>query len=118
MAEFHLDATATDEILAMARRIQTGEGAWVWASAQLTFEGNEVELNVKGKTLFIDRLVQRRDTADWWVLDYKSTHVPEQDPALLAQLGGYRDAVRTIYPKAIVRAAFLTSQGRLVEIGT
>ena len=35
--------------------------------------------------------------------------------ALVAQLRDYRDAVSAIYPGQVVRAAFLTGQGRLVE---
>ena len=116
-AEFDLDDTAAGAVLEMATRIKTGQGAWVWVSTELTFEGNEVELNVNGQSLFIDRLVQRCDTGHWWVLDYKMTHRPEQDPALLAQLTGYRHAVQGVYPQATVRAAFLTSKGDLVEVG-
>ncbi len=115
-AEFDLDAAAADAVLAMAMRIQTGQGAWAWASADLAFEGNEVELHARGQTLFIDRLVQRRDTGHWWVLDYKSAHAPERDSALLAQLATYRDAVQTVYPQSVVRAAFLTGRGDLVEV--
>ena len=114
--QFQLDNAAAHDVLAMAQRIRHGEGAWAWLSDKLAFEGNEVELYVNGKTLYIDRLVQRRDTGHWWVLDYKSGHLPEQDPALVAQLSLYREAIQTIYPTAVVRAAFLTSQGRMVEL--
>ena len=100
----------------MARRILLGEGAWAWDIALLAWQGNEVELSYEGETLRLDRLVQRRDTGEWWVLDYKSPHAPQDDPVLVNQLQNYLDAVRAIYPGAPVRAAFLTGAGLLVEL--
>jgi len=81
---------------------------------------NEVELIHRGERLRIDRLVRRRASAAepeaWWVLDYKSTARPGQDPAYLEQLTRYRRAVATLYAGAVVRAAFLSGDGRLVEM--
>ena len=79
---------------------------------------DEVELTHQGRRLRIDRLVRRRAGAHgaeaWWVLDYKSAAQPERDAALIEQLARYRDAVRSIHPGALVQAAFLTADGRLV----
>ena len=100
----------------MARRILQGEGAWAWDTTLVGWQGNEVDLNFRGESLRLDRLVKRNDTGEWWVLDYKSPHAPQDDPALVNQLQNYRDAVRAVYSEATVRAAFLTGAGRLVEI--
>jgi len=63
----------------------------------------------------LDRLVLRRDTGEWWVLDFKSSLAPQHDASLLKQLHTYRTAVSSIYPDRVVRAAFLTSAGVLIE---
>jgi ATP-dependent helicase/nuclease subunit A len=114
--EFELTAQQGDAAAAMAVSILQGEGAWAWDPAVVNWQGNEVELMYQGEPLRIDRLVQRRDTGAWWVLDYKSAGAPQNDPDLLAQLQNYRDAVMSIYPGDVVAAAFLTGQGALVPI--
>jgi len=113
--EFKLTPDQGEAAAAMARRILAGEGAWAWDRAVVDWQGDEVELVREGSTLRLDRLVQRRDTGEWWVLDHKSSPAPQDDPGLVEQLHNYRDAVRAIYPGQVVRAAFLTGQGRLVE---
>ena len=97
----------------MARGILHGAGAWCWDSALLRWQGNEVELLLDGVTLRLDRLVQRKDDACWWVLDYKSTHAPLAKDESVAQLLRYRDALRQLHPGATVLAAFLTPDGAL-----
>ena len=52
----------------------------------------------------------------YWVLDYKSEWQPERRAALQDQMRMYRAAVQAAYPQAVVRAAYLTAQGRLVEV--
>jgi ATP-dependent helicase/nuclease subunit A len=111
---FALDAAAAQEAAAMAQRILQGEGAWAWDAAQVDWQGNEVELLAGGELLRLDRLVRRRDTGEWWVLDYKSAAEPERQPQLLAQMRRYREAVAAAHAGATVRCAFLTAQGRLV----
>ncbi len=113
--EFGLDATQARQAEALARRIQQGEGAWVWSGAEVDWEANEVPVTVQGSVRRIDRLVRRRD-GHWWVLDYKSALRPQEQEALLAQLRGYRTAVQVASPGATVRAAFLSASGRLEEI--
>jgi ATP-dependent helicase/nuclease subunit A len=114
--EFALDLQAARAAAAMAQRIRSGAGAWAWDAEALDWHGNEVTLLHGGQTLRIDRLVRHRESGAWWVLDYKSAHRPEHDAALIAQLQGYRDAVRSAYPGETVRAAFLTGQGELVTL--
>jgi ATP-dependent helicase/nuclease subunit A len=114
-AEVGLDAAQCEAAHAMALGILRGQGAWCFDPAALSWAGNEVGIQVGGRSLRIDRLVQLRDSAHWWVLDYKSSTAPEQDAELLAQLRSYRDAVARAYPQATVRAAFLTPQGACIE---
>jgi ATP-dependent helicase/nuclease subunit A len=100
----------------MAGRILQGDAAWAWDPAVLAWSGNEVELQFEGQLLRLDRLLQRRDNGQWWVLDYKSAWAPQADPQLRSQLSNYSGALRSIYPGALVKAAFLTAQGRFIEL--
>jgi len=118
--EFRLNPKQAAESAALAQRIQAGEGAWAWNPDAVAWQGNEVDLVYQGQPLRLDRLVQRKDVGfegQWWVLDYKSAIAPQQQPALVAQLQDYRAAVQLIYPGATVKAAFLTGQGTVVELG-
>ena len=78
--------------------------------------GNEVALVASGALVRLDRLVRRADTGEWWVLDYKSADQPQHQTSLRMQLHTYRDAVQSLYPGDVVRAAFLTGQGGLEEL--
>jgi ATP-dependent helicase/nuclease subunit A len=118
MREFDLNPEQGSAAAAMAERILRGEGAWVWDQSVVGWQGNEVELMYQGEPLRLDRLVQRKDTGHWWVLDYKSTSTPQDQPDLVAQLSTYRDAVQAIYPTEVVEAAFLTGQGTVVKLAT
>jgi ATP-dependent helicase/nuclease subunit A len=112
--EFRLDAGQAEQARAAAERILRGEGAWAW-EAGLLWQGSEVELVHQGQLIRLDRLVQHPVTG-WWVLDYKSAARPEQQAELVAQLQTYRRAVCEVQGGVGVRAAFLTAQGRLVEL--
>jgi len=114
--EFALDSAAAERAAGMAQRILAGAGAWAWDGAQLAWQGSEVELVCGGAVLRLDRLVQRKDDGQWWVLDHKSGLAPQDDPALVAQLLNYRAAVQAIYPDATVRAAFLNGEGQCIEL--
>ncbi|MGV8804162.1 MAG: UvrD-helicase domain-containing protein [Polaromonas sp.] len=117
--EFRLSPAQAAQASALAQRIVQGDGAWAWCKDAVAWHGNEVDLVYKGKPLRLDRLVRRKDAGfenQWWVLDYKSTFTPEQQPALVAQMRTYRAAVQQIYPGATVKAAFLTGQGTVVEL--
>lgn len=112
--EFALDDARLREAAAMARWILEGEGAWAWRD--IDWQGNEVAVLHQGELLRLDRLVRRRGSGEWWVFDYKSAAQPQQQPELLAQLRRYREAVAAANAGATVKAAFLTGQGRLVEV--
>ena len=114
--EFDLDTDQGAQAAAMALCILHGAGAWAWDDAAVGWQANEVELMYQGETYRLDRLVQRRDSGHWWVLDFKSTGMPLRNPALVAQMQTYLSAVQNIYPGETVRAAFLTGSGELIEL--
>ena len=117
--EFGLDAEQGALAAMMAKAIVQGEAAWAWDPKVLAWAGNEVTLIHQGQTLRLDRLVQRRDpghSGHWWVLDYKSTPTPQQQPALVAQLRQYQVAVQAACPGAVVHAAFLTARGAMMVL--
>ncbi len=114
--EFSLSNEQLEEAVAMAQRIRNGDAAWAWDTALLAWQGNEVELMQGMQSLRLDRLVQLRGSGHWWVFDHKSANEPQRQLLLLEQLRNYRKAVEQIYPDAIVKAAFLTGQGALVEV--
>ena len=117
---FALDAAQAAQAEALARRIFTGEAAWAWSADEVLQAFNEVEVVHEGERLRIDRLVLRRAGAHgpeaWWVLDYKSAAHPERDEALQVQLVRYRMVVERAHPGQVVRVAFLSGEGREVEV--
>lgn len=118
--EFRLNPAQSAQACALAQCILNGEGAWAWRDEAVAWHGNEVDLVYLGLPLRLDRLVRRRDAGfegQWWVLDYKSSPAPELQPALIVKMRTYRAAVQRIYPGATVKAAFLTGQGTVVELG-
>ena len=114
--EFALTAAQAAEALGMARAIVQGEAAWAWDHTQLDHWGNEVDIWADGQLLRLDRLVRRRDTGHWWVLDFKSAERPERQPLLRAQLQRYRQALQHAQPGDVVRLAFINATGRLIEL--
>jgi ATP-dependent helicase/nuclease subunit A len=114
--EFALSPEQSAQAHTMARAIVSGEAAWAWDADQLTHWGNEVELWFEGQLLRLDRLVRRRDSGEWWVLDHKSAERPEQQAQLLAHMVRYRRAVQTAQPGAVVRLAFINANGQLIEL--
>jgi ATP-dependent helicase/nuclease subunit A len=114
--EFGLSTQEAEQAAQMAQRILAGEGAWAWDDAVIGWQGNEIELTAHGKLLRLDRLVRRKDTGAWWVLDYKSESQPQSKPELIAQMRGYVSAVQACYAGEAVKAAFLTATGKMVEV--
>ncbi|MDQ7744313.1 UvrD-helicase domain-containing protein [Hydrogenophaga pseudoflava] len=114
--EFQLTGPAGEEALAMAQRVVAGEAAWAWSDEVLQHWGNEVELWHGGELLRLDRLVRRRDSGEWWVLDFKSAERPEQQAALREQMARYRRALQAARPGEPVRLAFVSATGQLIEL--
>ena len=114
--EFALDGSVARQAAAMAQRIRAGQGAWAWDRSAIDWQANEVPLHHEGELLRIDRLVRRAGSGEWWVLDYKSNSRPQADATLIDKMNLYRTAVAQAYPGAVVKAAFLTGEGRMVAV--
>jgi ATP-dependent helicase/nuclease subunit A len=114
--EFGLAQESARQALDMARRTMGGEAAWVWDAATVDQADNELDVFLGGALLRLDRLVRRRDSGEWWVLDYKSALRPELQPELVRKMEQYRNAVQQAQPGAVVRLAFINSHGRLIEL--
>ena len=52
----------------------------------------------------------------WWVLDYKLQHAPQALAEYREQLLRYRAAVLAAQAGAVVRSAFVTGAGAVVEV--
>jgi ATP-dependent helicase/nuclease subunit A len=98
--------------------VEHPEGARFFRGPQIRWSGNEVSVSDAGEVLRIDRLalVDDADGPVWWVLDYKLSHAPEELDEYRAQLLRYREAVARAQPGEAVRCAFVTGEGRVVEV--
>jgi ATP-dependent helicase/nuclease subunit A len=115
--EFQLSPAQSQQAKHMAQTILNGQAAWAWDQRLIAWAGNEVELVAGGQLLRIDRVVQRKDTLEWWVLDYKSSHSPQQQSELREQLARYAEAFSQAQGlPAPARAAFATAQGECVVL--
>ena len=124
-----LCAAATREFGADASAVQRIAGAILRSPAcqrffdarQLIWAANEASVVDGGELLRIDRLVHLRategDAEAWWVLDYKLSHAPDQLGAYRQQLARYQRAVSRLQPGEIVRGAFITGSGSVIEPG-
>jgi len=94
------------------------DAARFFRGPQIRWSGNEVSIGDDGEVLRIDRLalVDEAGGPVWWVLDYKLSHAPEALDTYRAQLLRYRAAVARAQPGEIVRCAFVTGEGRVVEV--
>jgi ATP-dependent helicase/nuclease subunit A len=115
-ANFRLSSEQAAQALQAALTITQGEAAWVWDTEKIGWQSNEVELIAQGQLLRIDRLIKEATTQTWWVLDYKSNPAPQRVAELAAQLKQYQEAVKAANPLQSVKAAFITAQGKLIEI--
>jgi len=119
-AEFGLPPEAGSRVAALAGAVLRSPACGRFFDRQrLLWAGNEVPLAWRGATLRIDRLVALRGAdgaREWWVLDYKLQHAPQQVEAYRGQLAGYRDAVQRLQPGETVRAAFVTGAGEIVPL--
>jgi ATP-dependent helicase/nuclease subunit A len=117
--EFGADsALASAAAAALQRMLADVEIRGLLGAEPLVWAGNEVPVVADGRPGRIDRLVLRRTEQgeQWWVLDYKTETHPDANPELVAQLTRYQRAVQAGDPTRPVRAAFVTGDGRLLEI--
>jgi ATP-dependent helicase/nuclease subunit A len=115
-AEFALSPAQHGEVAAIAARILASPVCRrFFDPASIAWAGAEVPMaSANGQVRRLDRLVKLTD-GTWWVLDYKLAGAPQDDPALIEQLAGYRAAVERLVPGESVRAAFVTAAGELIE---
>jgi ATP-dependent helicase/nuclease subunit A len=115
--EFGADASAVQRVTSAILRSPTCQR--FFDTHQLIWAVNEACVVDGGELLRIDRLVHLRategDAEAWWVLDYKLSHAPEQLEAYRQQLARYRRAVSRLQPGEIVRGAFITGSGAVIE---
>jgi len=108
-------------VQAICQRILTGtDSTRLFDPRTLAWAGNEVPMagvgEQAGQVLRIDRLVRTLgDAPTWWVLDYKLDAAPQRVPAYCDQLAAYRRAVQAVQPGDLVRAAFVSGAGELIE---
>ncbi len=119
---YGLDARRTERLERSVRAILSSpDCAPFFDAAALLWSGNEVPVSHEGQDLRLDRLVRRAvqpdgERAEWWVLDYKLHEAPQRQPEYVQQLRQYRAAVQLLQAGERVRTAFITGQGRLVEV--
>ena len=119
-AEFGVADAAAVQAIA-ARILGSPACAHLFDRHALAWAGNEVPIagvdSRAGQVLRIDRLVCTAGEApSWWVLDYKLAAAAQLDPAYREQLGAYRRAVQALQPGELVRAAFVSAAGELIEL--
>lgn len=113
---FGLDAKAREQLAQAAQAILASPDCRPFFDpAELLWAGNEVAVGQGSEDQRIDRLVQKRD-GSWWVLDYKLGATPEREPAYLAQMRGYVEAVQALQPGEPVRAALISGTGRFIPV--
>ena len=116
-AEFGCTAEQSTEVRVLGQRILGSPSLKPFFDHDaLAWAGNEVPVAINGQCGRIDRLVQLRADACWWVLDFKLNHRPQAWSELRQQLAQYAAAVAAQLPGATVRAAFITAEGRLLEV--
>jgi ATP-dependent helicase/nuclease subunit A len=114
-----LPAESLDAALALVQTVLSSEAAAPWLSPEgHVWAGNEVALYHEGQSLRLDRLVVRQigDQQEWWVLDYKLNHQPQELAQYISQMQTYVRAVQAKQPAGIVKAAFITGSGQWVPL--
>ncbi|MCH2242081.1 MAG: PD-(D/E)XK nuclease family protein, partial [Aquabacterium sp.] len=118
--ELRLPASAAATVQALARPLLARPELTRWLDpSQVAWAGNEVEIVHDGELLRLDRLVAVDTPAgrEWWVLDYKLAHRPQDEPELREQMERYRRAVQAMQPGATVRAVLIGGAGAAVVVG-
>jgi ATP-dependent helicase/nuclease subunit A len=115
--EFQITIAQAQQAAQMAQTILRGRAAWAWDENLIVWAGNEIELVAAGQLLRLDRVVQRKDTGQWWVLDYKSSHNPQTQTELREQLKRYVQVFQEAQAlQERVQAAFVTAKGECLVL--
>ncbi len=114
--EFQVDERAVQRLAGLIWR--SPACARFFRGEALRWAGNEVPVGEGGADLRIDRLVALDNDGrrEWWVLDYKLQHAPENVPAYREQMLRYKAAVQKLQPGEAVRCAFITGAGEVMEL--
>ena len=114
--EFGSDATEVERLAGVI--LHSPACARFFGGPGLRWAGNEVPVSAGGEPSRIDRLVllEGNDGPVWWVLDYKLQHAPQGLAEYREQLLRYAAAVRAAQAGAVVRCAFVTGAGEVVEV--
>lgn len=118
-AAARLHGVPLDAVSAVVQRIWASpECQPFFNSPQLRWAGNEVPIAVDGKSQRIDRLVavEAGGITTWWVLDYKLHPAPQTVADYCDQLKAYALAVSALQTPQTVRCAFITGEGRVLEL--
>ena len=100
-------------IMHSAQAIWQGEAAWVWNPTDISWQANELDIAWQDRVQRLDRLVRHRQTGEWWVIDYKTSMQPLAQSYLRKQLRTYQQALQAMKQGEVVRAAFISADGRL-----
>ncbi|WP_433635029.1 UvrD-helicase domain-containing protein [Candidatus Profftella armatura] len=74
---------------------------------------NEMEIIINNITFRLDRVVEFND--EIWILEYKLNLFKSEEKIYRIQLKNYCNSLKTIWTKKKIRAAFITSDGNLLE---
>jgi ATP-dependent helicase/nuclease subunit A len=113
------DQDAAKQVLQLAERILLSPAcAKFFTGRGLIWAANEVPVASEGSALRIDRLVALAEETGttWWALDYKLHGAPQGVDAYRAQMALYVAAVQALQPGDRVRGAFITGDGKCIEI--
>lgn len=114
-----LPPESLDAALALVQTVLSSAEAAPWLSPEgHAWAGNEVTLYHEGQTLRLDRLVVKQvgNQQEWWVLDYKLNHQPQELAQYISQMQTYVRAVQAKQPADIVKAAFITGSGQWIPL--
>ena len=112
-AQFALDDDGMQRAQTMAQAIVSGEAGWAWDASVIDAAYAEIDVAQAGQVLRIDRVVRRRDTGAWWVLDFKSHQHPADHAQWRAQVMRYARIWASAHPGDEVHAALVGGDGRL-----
>lgn len=123
LREFRPDPEASAWVVGTVRAWLAEPELQPWLDpAQWQWAANEWPLALDGEVLRVDRLVRRQGPQgqdEWWILDYKLEHRPQERPVYMEQLERYRRALRAALGPSDpceIHVAFITGDARLVPV--
>ncbi|MFN4266600.1 MAG: UvrD-helicase domain-containing protein [Aquabacterium sp.] len=115
-----LPTSLQPQAIDIVSRLLTSPALKPWLSPDdVLWAANEVTIHHAGQTLRLDRLVQRQSEQgkQWWVLDYKLNHHPDELAIYRTQMAQYVRALEALQTdEAEVKAAFITGAGEWISV--